>query len=102
MRSDFHFSIYSSPLMMAMEHLYPDNLDATCSHRCVQPAQRSITMIDDVGMWAESAPPIPAPHRHPRLGPDAYQRQRSAVTVDMTEGSQRAAECTGWSYGDAA
>ena len=99
MRSDFDFSIYSSPLMMAMEHLYPDNLGATCSHRCAQPAQRSSTMVDDVG---RVCPAHPRASPTSQTGPDGIQRQRSAVTVEMTEGSQRAAECTGWSYGDAA
>ena len=99
MRSDIDFSIYSSLLMMAIEHLYPDNLDATCSHRCAQPAQRSVTMVDDVGRVC-AAHPCASPTS--QTGPDGIQRQRSAVTVDMTEGSQRAAECTGWSYGDAA
>ena len=60
MRSDFHFSINSSPLMMAMEHLYPDNLGATCSDRCVQPAQRSNTMVDEVGRVCAA---------HPRASP---------------------------------
>ena len=99
MRSDIDFSMYSSPLMMAMEHLYPDNLGATCSHRCVQPAQRSSTMVDEVGRVC-AAHPRASPTS--QTGPDGIQRQRSAVTVEMTEGSQRAAECTGWSYGDVA
>ena len=99
MRSDFDFSIYSSPLMMAMEHLYPDNLGATCSHRCAQPAQRSSTMVDDVG---RVCPAHPRASPTSQTGPDGIQRQRSAVTVEMTEGSQRAAECTGGSYGDVA
>ena len=99
MRSDFHFSIYSSPLMMARIHLYPDELGATCSHRCVQPAQRSNTMVDEVG---RVCPAHPRASPTSQTGPDGIQRQRSAVTVEMTEGSQRAAECTGWSYGDVA
>ena len=99
MRSDLHFSIYSSLLMMAMDHLYPVNLGATCSHRCAQPAQRSSTMVDDVG---RVCPAHPRASPTSQTGPDGIQRQRSAVTVEMTEGSQRAAECTGWSYGDVA
>ena len=71
MRSDFDFSIYSSLLMMAMEHLYPDNLGATCSHRCAQPAQRSSTMVDEVG---RVCPAHPRASPTSKAGPDGIQR----------------------------
>ena len=97
MRSDFHFSIYSSPLMMAestfIRITWVPHAPTDASSRLRGPTPWSMK-------WAESVQPIPAPHRHPRLGPDAYQRQRSAVTFDMKEGYRRAVECTRWSYGD--
>ena len=97
MPSDVDFSIYGSPLMMVINHSFAGNLAATSSHRDGPPAQRSTTMVDEV---VRVCPAHPCALRISRMGRDAAQRQSTALVVEMTTGSRRAAKCTRWSPDD--